>query len=195
MQKQQRTASNTTRETKLTPLGGIRSSKGPVFMGASRIPLVFFLEENANLRQKLQHTFNKLGVQNIQWFSKEKECISHLEEHPDIIIQDKTYDETGGYTLLYEAKKFSPDSKYYFFCSKEDSKYAEKGLKIGADEIYIRDNQKIEDFGKWINQKIISKRLKKFYFSVNVGMFQFFGIILFLLLIVLSVVFLNPKMF
>ncbi|QZT36037.1 hypothetical protein K5X82_12105 [Halosquirtibacter xylanolyticus] len=164
-------------------------------MEASTIPIIFFLEEDKSTREKLKKMFKKLGDQNIKWFEKEVDCLSELDSKPDIIIQDKTEDRTGGYTLLYETKKMCPHTKYYFCCSEKDKLYAEKGVKIGADEAYIINDANFEVIATKIHQEIIKKRLEKFYHSANVGMWEFFGIILLFMIIVLSVIFLNPTLF
>ncbi|QZE13961.1 hypothetical protein K4L44_15745 [Halosquirtibacter laminarini] len=164
-------------------------------MVATRLIKIFFLERDLKVKEELQRVLTKKGLNDINWFNKEEECLKQLEHKPDFIFQDKVEDNTGGYTLFYESKKKVPHSKFIFVCPDKYKSFGEKGLEIGADALYIVNPSTYENFASEVHQMVLNEKFKRFNQSVNIGMLEFFAIIGFLLIIIISVVFLNPSIF
>lgn len=123
----------------------------------------FFIVDDDNYCATMHEQFlTNMGYNDISYFSNGADCLSNLNQNPDIIFLDHNMDDISGFEVLKKIKRFNPSIYVVMVSGQETIKTAVDALKYGAFDYVIKDNSVEEKMNLIINKIIMVKEeLKK----------------------------------
>ncbi len=125
--------------------------------------LKFFIVDDDIFFANLYEQFLMIiGQNNITYFSNGADCLSNLDQSPDIIFLDHNMDGISGFEVLKKIKRFNPNIYVVMISGQENIKTAVDALKYGAFDYVVKDDFVMEKMNLIINKIIMVKEeLKK----------------------------------
>jgi DNA-binding NtrC family response regulator len=115
-------------------------------------PKIFIVEDNALYAQLLKRELENNKYNNIQVFSKGEDCISALNQNPDIILLDYQLDgKLTGIDVLGEIKKLGKDIKVVFLTAHAKLDLALNALRLGAYDYVIKNPEAFSKIRALVN--------------------------------------------
>jgi len=114
---------------------------------------IFLVDDDPFFLNIAEQYLNNIGVNDIQSFTNGSDCLSSLDEKPDIIFLDYNMDTLSGIDVLKKIKRFDPNIYVVIISAQEEIKPAVDMLKYGAFD-YIQKNTIDQDKLKAILSKI-----------------------------------------
>lgn len=124
-------------------------------METSQSPKIFIVDDDIFCREIYEQHLRNLGYKDIISFSNGEDCISQLDQNPDIIFLDQSMEPVNGIEMLKIIKCRNP-AIYLVMISADNSKQVTAdAFKSGAFE-YIPKGENDLNMIATIMQKIFS---------------------------------------
>lgn len=122
----------------------------------------FIVDDDFFCANMHQQNLKNMGFNDIVYFNNGNDCLSNLDQKPDIIFLDHNMDGLTGFEVLKKIKRNNPNIYIVMVSGQKTIKTAVDALKYGAFDYIIKD-QNMGDNMKLIVDKIImvKKELKK----------------------------------
>ncbi|TKG90168.1 response regulator [Puteibacter caeruleilacunae] len=164
-------------------------------MQTSKEPLIFVVEDNQVYNKLVVSYLKSNKFTNVKDFLSGEECIKHLDEAPDIIIQDYILDGINGIEVLKHAKKKDPRIEFIFLSGQDSIDIAINSMKYGAYDYIVKDQMALKKLVNKINKILTVKKLEKSNKRYRMGVIMFFVALLVVILILMSLNVFFPKTF
>lgn len=117
---------------------------------------IFIVDDNALFLKVLNKTLKEYEEYEIIPLSSGRDCISRLNENPDIVTLDYTMPDYNGKEILEEVKKQCPEAYVIIVSGQSDINTAIELLKIGAYDYIVKSTDTREKISIAI-RKIIER--------------------------------------
>ncbi|QBN17519.1 response regulator [Flavobacterium nackdongense] len=114
----------------------------------------FIVDDDTFCASMYQHDLKNMGYNDITYFSNGTDCLSNLNQNPDIIFLDHNMEDITGFEVLKKIKRYNPNIYVVMVSGQETIKTAVDALKYGAFDYIVKDN-KVSDKMVLIIDKII----------------------------------------
>ena len=117
---------------------------------------IFIVDDDLELTDSLKNRLLKEVSSDVQIFYTGEECITHLEESPDVIIlayflNSVHKDAANGMDILQIIKKFKPATHVIMLSSQEHYGIALKTIINGADQYVMKGDDAFDQIIGMIN--------------------------------------------
>lgn len=117
--------------------------------------LKFFIVDDDIFCANMYHQdLKNMGFNDITYFNNGTDCLSNLDQSPDIIFLDHNMEGITGFEVLKKIKRYNPNIYVVMISGQETIKTAVDALKYGAFDYVAKDNN-VGDTIKLIVHKII----------------------------------------
>lgn len=154
-----------------------------------RNPLIFVVEDNQVYNKLVVSYLKSKQHTNVKEFHSGEECIKHLEEKPDIIIQDYLLDGMTGIDVLKRAKQISPDTEFIFLSGQDNIDVAINTMKYGAYDYIVKDQMALKKLVNKVNKILSINKLRRSNKQYKTGVTLFFVALVVLILIIFFIFF------
>lgn len=122
----------------------------------------FIVDDDIFCANMYEQYLKNMGLNDIIYFSNGTDCLSNLDQNPDIIFLDHNMEDITGFEVLKKIKRYNPNIYVVMISGQENIKTAVDALKYGAFD-YITKDALVSDKMTLILNKIILVReeLKK----------------------------------
>jgi len=129
----------------------------------NQIQYKFFIVDDDNYCATMHKQFlTNMGYNDLRYFSNGADCLSNLDQKPDIIFLDHNMDDITGFEVLKKIKRYNPNIYVVMVSGQETIKTAVDALKYGAFDYVIKDESVSDKMNLIINKIIMVKEeLKK----------------------------------
>ncbi|MDP4205608.1 MAG: response regulator [Bacteroidota bacterium] len=145
-------------------------------------PLIFVVDDNPTYNKLVVSYLKSNNFLEVKSFLSGEECIQHINENPDIIIQDYLLEGINGIDVLKGVKKKHPSIEFIFLSGQDNIEVAINTMKFGAFDYIVKDEVALKKMVSKINKIMSIKQLQKSnrYYKT--------GVILFLIILAITVV-------
>jgi two-component system, OmpR family, response regulator len=110
---------------------------------------IFVVDDDEMLSMALEDYLSRNSAYEVQLFNTGEECLSHLNEQPDIIILDYNLnsvnrDAANGLIILEAIKKMNAGIKIIMLSSQDATWLILQTIKLGASEYVVKDENAFE---------------------------------------------------
>ena len=122
----------------------------------------FIVDDDIFCVNVYEQFLQNLGYNDITYFNNGNDCLSNLEQNPDIIFLDHNMDDITGFEVLKKIKRYNPNIYVVMVSGQDNMKTTVDALKFGAFDYVIKDTNVCEKM-KIVIDKIIAikEQLKK----------------------------------
>ena len=99
----------------------------------------FIVDDDIFCANIYEQYLSNLNYTDITYFSNGKDCLSNLDQNPDIIFLDYNMDDLTGFEVLKKIKRYNPNVYVVMVSGQENIKTAVDALKHGAFD-YVTKN-------------------------------------------------------
>ena len=105
---------------------------------------VFIVDDDQMIRQMMEDKLKSFH-HHVSSFSNGEDCLSALDEHPDVVVLDYHLDKSireaaNGLQILEAIKKNYPNIHVIMLSSQEKYSLALQTIQKGAEQYVIKDN-------------------------------------------------------
>jgi polysaccharide export outer membrane protein len=109
---------------------------------------IFIVDDDEFCLSLYEQQLFSLGYTNVHTINNGQECITRLNEMPDIVLLDHGMENFNGLEVLKKIKSVNPDIYVVFLSGQEDFSVLVDTLQSGAFEYIIKSNQDIYNIKK-----------------------------------------------
>ena len=164
-------------------------------MQTNKEPLIFVVEDNQVYNKLVVSYLKSNKFTNVKDFLSGEECIKHLDEAPDVIIQDYILDGINGIEVLKHAKKKDPRIEFIFLSGQDSIDVAINSMKYGAYDYIVKDQMALKKLVNKINKILTVRKLEKSNKRYRMGVIMFFVALLVIILLLISLNVFFPNTF
>ncbi|MFE3847459.1 response regulator [Flavobacterium sp. LB3P45] len=122
----------------------------------------FIVDDDVFCAKMYGQDLKNLGFNDITYFNNGTDCLSNLDQKPDIIFLDHNMEDITGFEVLKKIKRYNPNIYVVMVSGQENIKTAVDALKYGAFDYIIKDNTVIDKMELIINKiNMVKEELKK----------------------------------
>lgn len=158
-------------------------------------PLIFIVEDNQVYNKLVVSYLRSKKFKRVKTFSTGEECLKHIGEKPDIVIQDYLLEGMNGIDVLKKVKEKCPDTEFIFLSGQDSIDVAINTMKYGAYDYIVKDQIALKKMVNKINRIISVQQLVKSNKRYKVGVSMFFIILVIVIVLILSLTLFFPNEF
>jgi DNA-binding NtrC family response regulator len=158
-------------------------------------PLIFIVEDNKVYNKLVVSYLRSKKFNRIKTFLTGEDCLKHMVEKPDIVIQDYLLEGMNGIDVLKSAKEKCPESEFIFLSGQDSIDVAINTMKYGAYDYIVKDQMALKKMVNKINKIISVQQLVKSNKRYKVGVSMFFIVLAVLIILLVSLTVLFPTDF
>jgi DNA-binding NtrC family response regulator len=158
-------------------------------------PLIFIVEDNQVYNKLVVSYLRSKKFNKVKTFSTGEECINHMTENPDIVIQDYLLDGMNGIEVLKSSKEKSPETEFIFLSGQDSIDVAINTMKYGAYDYIVKDQMALKKMVNKINKIISIQQLVKSNKRYKVGVSLFFIVLIAVIIMIVSLTLFFPNEF
>ncbi|MBK9400919.1 MAG: sigma-54-dependent Fis family transcriptional regulator [Bacteroidetes bacterium] len=102
---------------------------------------IFLIEDDMMIASLIRQNLSKFDAFETTHFTTGEECISNLNQHPDIVIIDYNLPGMDGLTLMKQVKAVSPNSLVVICSGQEDVQVVVQCYQNGANDYILKNEQ------------------------------------------------------
>lgn len=122
----------------------------------------FIVDDDMFCASMHQQNLQNMGFSDITYFSNGADCLSNLNQNPDVVLLDHNMEGITGFEVLKKIKRYSPNIYVVMISGQETIKTAVDALKFGAFDYIIKNDAVSEKVILIVNKIIMVKEeLKK----------------------------------
>ncbi len=120
----------------------------------------FFIVDDDLFCANIYDQFLKnIGHNDITYYSNGNDCLSNLDQKPDIIFLDHNMDGISGFEVLKKIKRYNPNIYVVMISGQENIATAVDSLKYGAFDYLIKDDMVCHKMNNIIDKIIEIKQV------------------------------------
>lgn len=154
-------------------------------MQKTKNPLIFIVEDSLVYKDLIVSHLHSKKYVNVKTYKNGEECIKDLNQKPDIIILDYSFEGISGLEIMKKVKVEHPDIDFIFLSGQNDVEVAVKIMKLGAAD-YVVKNEKapyrlvrsIEQLEDYVKREKVKKVFK-------IGVVGFFAILFIIIMVII----------
>lgn len=124
---------------------------------------IFVVDDDEFCLNLYEQQLLSLGYADVFTFNNGQDCITALNESPEIIFLDYGMEDLDGVEVLKKIKATNSDIYVVFLSGQEDVSIAVDSLKFGAFEYIIKSNNDM------LNIKIVLDKIGKTKAAININ--------------------------
>jgi DNA-binding NtrC family response regulator len=154
--------------------------------------VIFIVEDDPAFNKVLTSYLQAKNKWDVHSFSSGKECLEHLDQNPDIFLQDYDLPKMNGIEVMKKVKQKLPQTEFIFLSGQSDIKIAVDALQLGAFDYIVKDSHAKENAVNKIDQvmKIFQliefKRTQKKSQNILIGSLIVSWLLLFIVIFLLK---------
>lgn len=122
----------------------------------------FIVDDDIFIANMYEQYLKNIGYNDITYYSNGTDCLSNLDQAPDIIFLDHNMEDITGFEVLKKIKRYNPNIYVVMISGQENIKTAVDALKYGAFDYIIKDDTICEKIELILNKIIrVKEELKK----------------------------------
>lgn len=122
----------------------------------------FIVDDDIFCANMYEQYLKNANYNDITYFNNGNDCLSNLNQNPDIIFLDHNMDDMTGFEVLKKIKRYNPNIYVVMISAQENIKTAVDALKYGAFDYVIKDANVCDKLTQIINNIIkVKEQLKK----------------------------------
>lgn len=114
----------------------------------------FIVDDDIFCAHVYEQYLSNLNFTDVTYFSNGHDCLSHIDQKPDIIFLDHNMDDLTGFEVLKKIKRYNPNIYVVMVSGQENIKTAVDALKYGAFDYVIKDASVCEKMSQTISKII-----------------------------------------
>ncbi len=164
-------------------------------MQSTKAPLIFIVEDNQVYSKLVVSYLRSNKFTNVKAFSSGEECIQHLGEKPDIIIQDYLLEGMNGIEVLKRAKQVYPEIDFIFLSGQDNIDIAINTMKYGAYDYIVKDQMALKKMVNKIHKIRSVRKLERSNKRYKMGVILFFAVLILIVIVLFSLSVFYPNKF
>ncbi len=117
----------------------------------------FIVDDDVFCANMHQQDLQNMGFTDTTYFSNGTDCLSNLDQNPDIIFLDHNMEGITGFEVLKKIKRYNPNIYVVMISGQETIKTAVDALKFGAFDYVVKDDIVSEKMAIIVNKIIMVK--------------------------------------
>ena len=122
----------------------------------------FIVDDDVFFAKMYEQYLKNLNYNDIRYFDNGNDCLTNLNENPDIIFLDHNMDDMTGFEVLKKIKRYNPNIYVVMISGQENIKTAVDALKYGAFDYVVKDSNVCDKLTQIISNIVkVKEQLKK----------------------------------
>lgn len=153
-------------------------------MQRTKDPLIFIVQDNVIYKDLLVGYLQQQKFKQLKTFNSGEECMKAINQNPDIIVLDYSFEGMNGLEFMKRVKPEHPATDFIFLSGQNSVEVAVNIMKMGAADYIIKNAQAPQNLYRSIEFLISSSKAEKVKKGFQVGVIGFF-IMLFLIIMII----------